>query len=119
MPPWSPPVLILLQDWRKRADAAALTHFRTAVRLSSLNAGLAIPVVVLTTAAGTSVFATLQEQQSVPLRIALGVVIVAAAILASLQAFFKFPERAEKHRIAGNRWAGFRREVDKMLSLHP
>jgi hypothetical protein len=117
--PWSPPVLTLLKDWRIRADAAALTHFRTAARLSSLNAALGIPVVILTTVAGTSIFATLQERESLALKIFVGLVIVGAAILASLQAFFKFPERAERHRIAGNRWAAFRREVDKMTSLHP
>lgn len=117
--PWSSPVLDLLKDWRTRADAAAATHYRTAQRLSSWNAALAIPVVVLTTVAGTSIFATLQEQQSLTLKIFVGVVIVSAAILAALQAFFKFAERAEQHRIAGNRWAAIRREVDKMMSLHP
>jgi hypothetical protein len=109
----------LLKDWRTRADAAALTHYASAARLSSLNAAIGIPVVVLTTVAGTSIFATLQEQQSLALKVFVGVVIVSAAILAALQAFFKFPERAEKHRIAGNRWASFRREIDKMMSLHP
>lgn len=117
--PWSPPVRNLLQDWGRRADAAALTHYGTAARLSRLNSALGIPVVVLTTVAGTSIFATLQEEQSLPLKIFVGVVIVGAAILAALQAFFRFPERAERHRIAGARWAAFRREVDKMLSLHP
>jgi hypothetical protein len=117
--PWSSPVVNLLKDWRSRADAAALTHYGTAARLSSLDAALGIPVVVLTTVAGTSIFATLQEEQSLALKVFVGVVIVSAAILAALQAFFKFPERAEKHRMAGNRWAAFRREVDKMMSLHP
>lgn len=119
MAPWSPPVLKLLKDWRTRADAAAHTHYRTAARLSMWNSALGIPVVVLTTVAGTSIFATLQEEQSLPLKIFVGVIIVGAAILAALQAFFKFPERAERHRIAGARWAAFRREVEKMLSLHP
>lgn len=80
---------------------------------------LGIPVVVLTTFVGTSVFATLQDEVDTSLKIFVGVVSVTAAVLASLQTFLRFGERAEKHRVAGESWASLRREIDEMLALHP
>ena len=78
-----------------------------------------MPVVVLTTFVGTSVFATLQHDVNIALRIAVGMVSVLAAVLASLQTFLRFGERSEKHRTAAEAWAALRREVDEMVALHP
>jgi hypothetical protein len=74
---------------------------------------------VLTTFVGTSVFATLQEPVNTGMRIFVGVVSVAAAVLASLQTFLSFAEKAEKHRQAAERWAAMRREITEILALHP
>jgi FAD/FMN-containing dehydrogenase len=84
-----------------------------------LNIRFGIPVVVLTTFVGTSVFATLQSDVHVSLRIGLGLISVLAAVLASLQTFLRFGERAEKHRSSAELWAALRREIDEMLALHP
>ena len=80
---------------------------------------LGVPVVILTTFIGTSVFATLQDEIDTSLKILVGVISVTAAVLASLQTFLRFGERAEKHRVAGESWAALRREIDEMLALHP
>jgi hypothetical protein len=117
--PWTPKVRRLLEDWRERADATSNTHYAQANRLSRLNLILGIPVVVLTTFVGTSVFATLQEPVNTGMRIFVGVVSVAAAVLASLQTFLSFAEQAEKHRAAADRWSAIRREIAEMLALHP
>jgi hypothetical protein len=116
---WTPKVRRLLQDWQERADAAAKTHYAVANHLTSRNYLLGVPVVVLTTFVGTSVFATLQEDVNTRLRILVGAVSVLAAVLASLQTFLRYPERAEKHRIAGDNWSAIRREITEMLALHP
>ncbi|TML83399.1 MAG: SLATT domain-containing protein [Actinobacteria bacterium] len=42
-----------------------------------------------------------------------------ARLLASLQTFLRFGERAEKHRASAELWAALRREIDEMLALHP
>ncbi|HEX2045089.1 MAG TPA: SLATT domain-containing protein [Gaiellaceae bacterium] len=117
--PWTPAVLELLRDWNRRADASSETHYAMANRLSSSNILLGVPVVVLTTFVGTSVFATLQENVDTRLRIFVGVVSVLAAVFASLQTFLRFGERAEKHRVAAEKWAAIRREITEMLALHP
>jgi len=117
--PWTTNVLNLLREWNDRAGATAETHYSIAARLSRLNVRLGIPVVVLTTFVGTSVFATLERKVDISLRILIGTVSVLAAVLASLQTFLRFAERAEKHRAAAEEWSSIRREIAEMLALHP
>ena len=76
-------------------------------------------MVILTSFVGTSVFATLGRNVDLWLRIGVGLISVLAAVLASLQTFSRFGERAEKHRSAAELWASIRREIDEMLALHP
>ena len=117
--PWTERVLSLLAQWQERAAISQDAHYVIATRLWRYDLLFGIPVVVLATVVGTSVFATLQEQVHVGLRIAVGIVSVLAAVLASLQTFLRFQERAEKHRAAAELWAAMRREIDQMLALHP
>jgi hypothetical protein len=84
-----------------------------------MNKALGVPVVVLTTLVGTSVFATLQETVNTGMRIFAGVAIVLAAVLASLQTFLNLGEQAEKNRAAAEKWPAIRREITEMLALHP
>jgi hypothetical protein len=117
--PWTPTVLELLKDWRARAATTSSGHYRLASSLARLNIRFGVPVVVLTTFVGTSVFATLQTNVHIGLRIGLGIVSVFAAVLASLQTFLRYGERAEKHRASAELWSALRREIDEMLALHP
>ncbi len=117
--PWTAAVLELLRDWEARAISSSEAHYELATRLSKSNIRFGIPVVVLTTFVGTSVFATLQHEVNTGLRVAVGLLSVLAAVLASLQTFLRFGERAEKHRTAAEHWASIRREIDEKLALHP
>jgi hypothetical protein len=51
------------------------------------------------------------------LRFAIGSISVAAAILAALQTFLRFGERAEKHVVAADWYAAVRRDIDQLLAL--
>jgi hypothetical protein len=117
--PWTQAVMELLRDWERRAAASSETHYNIAGRLSKANLRLGIPVVVLTTFIGTSVFATLEETVATELRIAVGILSAAAAVLASLQTFLRLAERSEKHRASAEHWAAVRREIAEMVALHP
>jgi hypothetical protein len=117
--PWTSNVLDLLRDWESRAASSSEAHYALATRLSKSNIRFGVPVVALTTFVGTSVFATLQEHVNVGLRVVVGMLSVLAAVLASLQTFLRFGERAEKHRASAELWASIRREIDEMLALHP
>jgi hypothetical protein len=116
---WSHTVVELLDDWDKRAAASSEAHYALAGRLAGRNIRLGVPVVALTTIIGTSVFATLQEDVTVVGRLAVGVVSVLAAVLASVQTFLRFAERSEQHRAAAEAWAAIRREIRQKRALHP
>lgn len=118
-PPWPRDVHNLLVDWRNRANVTSNKHFEMANRLSFINLLLGIPVVVLTTVVGTSVFATLQESLDTRIRIIGGILIVLAAALASLHTWLHLGEQVEKNRAAGEMWSALRREITEMLVLPP
>lgn len=49
-------------------------------------------------------------------RITIGIISVAAAVLASLQTFLRLSERAEKHRAVAARVGSIRREIEQLLA---
>jgi hypothetical protein len=117
--PWTKPVLTLLRDWQLRAAISQEAHYARATSLADYNIWFGVPVVALATLVATSVFATLQEDVRIELRVVVGLISALAAVLASLQTFLRFQERAEKHRVSAELWAAVRREIDQMLALHP
>lgn len=117
--PWTDRVLALLADWGERATRSSEAHYDLASRLAQANIRFGVPVVILTSFVGTSVFASIGRTVDLWLRIGIGLISVVAAVLASLQTFLRFGERAEKHRSAAELWASIRREIDEMLALHP
>ena len=92
-------------------------HYLSADHFERRKYWLGIPAVVLATVVGTSVFATLSEKPDVSVQIAIGLASVAAAVLTSLQTFMGYPERAEKHRLAGARYGSLGREIETLRTL--
>ena len=79
---------------------------------------LGIPVVVLSAIVGASLFASVSSDgAAVGIRIAAGTVSLIAGVLASIQSFLRFGARAEQHRVAAERWAAVRREIEKVRAL--
>ena len=76
-----------------------------------------MPVIALTALVGTSVFATLQSDAGPRVQITLGILSVAAAVLASLQTFLGYSERAEKHRVAGAKYGALARHLEELLAV--
>ena len=104
----------VLDDWYKRVAITQKAHYLSAAYFSTRKYWLGIPAVVLSTLVGTSVFATVQKQPEVWLQIIVGLASVAAALLASLQTFLGYSERAEKHRIAGAKYGALGRELEQL-----
>jgi hypothetical protein len=107
----------LLGDWQNRAWAAQIAHYRVASRLRQYNVWLGLPVVIFTTAVGTSLFATL-NQPKLPmwLRISVGTISVIAAILAGIQTFLSFAKRADQHAVAADWYASIRRKIEQQAN---
>lgn len=115
---WTPKANVLLQDWHDRAAAARSAHYLLASRLRKRNVMVGVPSVIFSAVVGTSLFATLSDA-NVPraLRVVIGLVSLLAAVLAALQTFFGFAERAERHVVAGDWYSAVRRGVDELLAL--
>lgn len=117
-PVWDDLVEHLYQSWHRRVAAAETGHHVMADRLRRRHLGFGIPVVVLTTIVGTSVFASLQDADvSSSVRAIVGSISLLAAVLSSLQTFLRYATRSEGHRIGAIRYETLRRDMAKVLAL--
>jgi len=117
---WDEQAEALLKDWRQRLAAASDAHYKLASGLRRNNLLMGVPVVIFSSIVGTSLFATLADPNksiSPTFKIIIGMISLLAAILAALQTFLRFGERAEKHVVAGDWYAAVRRDVDELLAL--
>jgi hypothetical protein len=102
----------VLDDWYTRVSITQRAHYLSADHFGRRKYWLGVPAVVLSTLVGTAVFASLQKQPELWLQISIGLASVLAAVLAGLQTFLGYTERAEKHRIAGAKYGALGRELE-------
>ncbi len=117
-PGWSEESRALLTDWHNRMYAAQTGHYERADRFRMLHYVLGIPVVVLTTLAGTTLFASLGRKIG-----AVGVAVAATtmlgAVLASIQTFLRLGEASANHAHAADWYAAIRRDIEQLLAAPP
>ena len=95
-------------------------HYECANYYNRLNYFLGIPTIVLSAAVGTAVFASFDKQATGELkRLILGFISMTAAVLASLQTFLSFAERANRHRVTGAKYGAIRRTLEKLKTISP
>jgi hypothetical protein len=109
----------LLTDWFRRVRESQFIHYECGVWFSRLNFLLGIPTIVLSTAVGTAVFASLESSGTGAQRILVGLVSIVAAVLASLQTFLRFSERADRHRATGSGYGAVRRSLEYLKTFPP
>ncbi|WP_244817527.1 SLATT domain-containing protein [Caballeronia sp. Lep1P3] len=103
----------LLLAWARRAREAQMRHYALAERLATRAKRLGLAVIAITTLTGTSAFLSLVIMAVSPgLRLLVGMTSMSAAVLASLQTFLRYGERAEAHRRAGARYGAVRRRIE-------
>lgn len=113
---WTTEVETLLNDWRSRVYASQSAYYSEAERLRRYHYLLGIPVVILSTAVGTSLVTSPNGAPMLPNLVA-GVLSGLAAIMASLQTFFRFGESAALHGSAADWYAAIRRDIEGLLAL--
>jgi hypothetical protein len=106
----------LLPSWLWRLRESQFSHYDAAKALDRCNYWLGVPVILLSTFVGTSVFAALGKSVDPPLQIFVGLVSVVAAMLSGVQTVLRFSERAEKHRSVAVRYGALRREIEEILA---
>lgn len=107
----------LLRDWYKRIRFVQFCHYEAAKVYDRMNYRLGVPVIILSTLAGSSMFSNIGNISiDTSMQIAIGLSSLVAASLASLQTFFRFSEKAEKHRISASKYGALRREVEEIMA---
>ncbi len=104
-----------LLHWLRNVKRSQKMNYDSALYYSRLNLFLGIPVAILATIIGTSVFATLESEVDTIWRIATGLLSILAAALSSLQTFLAFGDRAAKHRAAAAEYGIIKREIEQSL----
>ncbi|SAK56449.1 hypothetical protein AWB79_02303 [Caballeronia hypogeia] len=111
---------LLVLNWTRRARESQLRHYTMADRLTAYGRRLGLAVIGITAATGTSAFLSLVATAASPdLRILIGMTSISAAVLASLQTFLRYSERAELHRRAGAQYGAVRRRLEAIHAGDP
>ncbi len=105
----------LLENWLRRLRILEACHYEAARPYSRGHLALGIPMTILTTIVGTTVFATLEKEVDMRSRVIVGSISVLAAILAGLQTFLQLGSRAAGHRSLATKIGPTRRLLEQML----
>jgi hypothetical protein len=116
---WTAEMEELLNDWHRRAYAAQCSYYQLAEYYRKLHYWLGICTVILTSAAGVTIFAGKENVAELPpyLQWGAGVVSFLAAVLAGLQTFLRPGQAATEHGFAGDWYAAIRREIEQLQAL--
>ncbi len=106
----------VLKAWRRSLMILHRAHWEAAGYFEDRNFWIGLTAAAMSAIAGTTVFATLeQDSPSVIVRVAIGVFSVIATMLAAIQAFLRSAASAERHKAAGIKFGQLRRELDQAL----
>jgi hypothetical protein len=106
----------LLRGWLLHAHKGRDRHDVASRRYEGRRSIFGVPTIALSTFVGTAVFTSLDKQAATWVHVLVGLCSVAAAVLSSLQTFFEYPERAERHRKAGVKYKAVIRELEEALA---
>src|SRR5436305_1540946 len=104
----------LLGSWKTQLCLARDAHYITAKRLKFRHYFLGVPIIILSALVAACIFADLPQAWSTA--IAIGALV--SAVLASLQLFIQYAERAEKHRNVATRYSALIRSIDENLAFN-
>jgi hypothetical protein len=92
-----------------------MAHYASADTLRLLNYFIGVPAAILSSIVGTAVFAGLEKGSAQTYIIAS--ISILTAVLAGLQTFLRFSERAVQHATAGDWYSAVRRDIEATLHL--
>lgn len=106
----------MLERWRRNCLRSGTGNYRAAQKFSKRNLYLGVPSIVLSTVAGSSLFATMQEGIDPRVQLFAGLVTLTAAVFAALQTFMGSAERAGKHNAAAAEFNAVKRRIDFLIA---
>ena len=116
---WSTQLEDILAKEGERCSGLAWLHTRAEILTSRYNAYVQVPVIILSTLAGTASVgsSTLFNGDTKSASIAIGLVSIGVGVLNTLGGFFAFAKRSEAHRIAHLSYSKIASKISIELSL--
>ena len=115
---WKPEHNIILSEWADKAMCYRWLHFRSHIRYNTLNIGMTIPVIIISTLTGTANFAIDRFNTNYASAI-IGGFNILAGIISTIQHFLKISELNESHKVASVSWDKFYRNIKIELTKCP
>lgn len=107
----------LLASWAERASGYRWLHDKTSKYYDSMNRFLEIPVSILSYLSGGAILSgTMGENVA---RYIVGTISIFGGILTNIQSALRWKELGEKHRLIGNLFSAYHRNITAELSLEP
>jgi hypothetical protein len=107
----------LIRQWQVGLRISHRAHYEASKYYERLHFLLGVPTVVMSAILGTTVFTSLQYEDIEWIKFVMAVLSVAMVALTSLQTFFKYSERAERHKTAAVLVGEVRREFEQKLQF--
>lgn len=116
---WTRAQEVLLVEWSDKAACYRWLHESTERYYEHISMWLTIPVIVMTTIAGTSNFAvsTLKEPMNIAANYTIGGMTLVSGVISTLSKFLRIGEKVESHRAASLSWGKLNRLISSELSL--
>lgn len=111
------PIPELITLWHRRNQRVQLAHDESARRFQRMHLALGLPAIAVSTVVGTAVFASISEAPHPLVQLLAGLLSVTAAVLSGLQTFLKYPELAEKHRLAAAKFANLTHRIELLATM--
>jgi hypothetical protein len=107
----------LLASWAERAAGYRWLHDKTSKHYDSWNRMLEIPVSILSYLSGGAVLSGSMNEGAG--RYFIGTISILGGVLTNVQTALRWKELAEKHRLVGNLFSAYYRNITAELSLDP
>lgn len=107
----------LLASWAERAAGYRWLHDRTSKYYDSMNRFLEIPVSILSYLSGGAILSGSMGGDAG--RYIIGTISILGGVLVNIQSALRWKELAEKHRLVGNLFSAYHRNITAELSLEP
>jgi hypothetical protein len=107
----------LLDQWRQGLRISHRAHFEAAKYYQGLHLWFGLPSLVISTLFGTTVFTTLQGSPVTWVKYFMAILSLIMILMSSLQTFFRYAERSERHSTAGVQIGEIRRELEQQLAF--
>jgi len=107
-------VLRQFAEYQRKYGIMGRAHYLAHDQFAARNLWLGVPVVVITTVVGTTIFGTLNENPDPKLRIAAGLLSLTGAVLAALQTMFGYGQTAQMHKATAARYRAISRRLNTL-----